>query len=236
MCSSVVTLWIGAAVPKSFVDNEYATGTIREPKILLTTSRDPSAPLIQFVKVFFFVLLQIETLWDFRNVHCIRLIDLPCSICRSWRLSFPTRKELTVVVRYISVAVVNYYHLLCFFCSFAHPCSSPAFFARKRINWFMMFNSGYKWTGMLLCKTHLLKCIMLSNFCVLVIVPHFLVLCIFLAGLISYCWVLPVTWYYWSYFSPWTSRSTWWFGHLSSTTRSNCILWITQCGKCACYF
>ncbi|RLM60809.1 U3 small nucleolar ribonucleoprotein IMP4 [Panicum miliaceum] len=38
-------------VPKSFVDNEYATGTIREPKILLTTSRDPSAPLIQFVKV-----------------------------------------------------------------------------------------------------------------------------------------------------------------------------------------
>ena len=151
MCSSVVTLWIGAAVPKSFVDNEYATGTIREPKILLTTSRDPSAPLIQFVKVFFLLFCcKSETLWDFQNVHCVRLIDLPCSICRSWRLSFPTRKELTVVVRYISVAVVNYYHLLCFFCSFAHPCSSHAFFARKKINLFMMFNSGYKWTDILL--------------------------------------------------------------------------------------
>lgn len=37
-------------VPKSIVDNEYATATIREPKILLTTSRNPSAPLTQFVK------------------------------------------------------------------------------------------------------------------------------------------------------------------------------------------
>jgi hypothetical protein len=42
-----------AAVPKSIVDNEYATATIREPKILLTTSRNPSAPLTQFVKVCF---------------------------------------------------------------------------------------------------------------------------------------------------------------------------------------
>ncbi|XP_066370936.1 uncharacterized protein [Miscanthus floridulus] len=37
-------------VPKSIVDNEYATANIREPKILLTTSRNPSAPLTQFVK------------------------------------------------------------------------------------------------------------------------------------------------------------------------------------------
>ncbi|KAJ1267335.1 hypothetical protein BS78_07G047800 [Paspalum vaginatum] len=37
-------------VPKSIVDDEYATATIREPKILLTTSRNPSAPLTQFVK------------------------------------------------------------------------------------------------------------------------------------------------------------------------------------------
>jgi len=37
-------------VPKSIVDNEYATATVREPKILLTTSRNPSAPLTQFVK------------------------------------------------------------------------------------------------------------------------------------------------------------------------------------------
>ncbi|CAL4950645.1 unnamed protein product [Urochloa decumbens] len=37
-------------VPKSIVDNEYATANIREPKIMLTTSRNPSSPLIQFVK------------------------------------------------------------------------------------------------------------------------------------------------------------------------------------------
>ncbi|KAL5232492.1 hypothetical protein ABZP36_031268 [Zizania latifolia] len=38
------------AVPKSLIDDEYAGATLREPKILLTTSRNPSAPLTQFVK------------------------------------------------------------------------------------------------------------------------------------------------------------------------------------------
>ena len=42
----------GATVPKSMVDNEYATASVREPKVLLTTSRNPSAALTQFVKVF----------------------------------------------------------------------------------------------------------------------------------------------------------------------------------------
>ncbi|CAL5004008.1 unnamed protein product [Urochloa decumbens] len=37
-------------VPKNIVDNEYATANIREPKIMLTTSRNPSSPLVQFVK------------------------------------------------------------------------------------------------------------------------------------------------------------------------------------------
>ncbi|CAD6266162.1 unnamed protein product [Miscanthus lutarioriparius] len=37
-------------VPKSMVDNEYATASVREPKVLLTTSRNPSAALTQFVK------------------------------------------------------------------------------------------------------------------------------------------------------------------------------------------
>ncbi|CAO2199866.1 unnamed protein product [Urochloa humidicola] len=37
-------------VPKSIVDNEYTTANIREPKIMLTTSRNPSSPLVQFVK------------------------------------------------------------------------------------------------------------------------------------------------------------------------------------------
>ncbi|XVE69513.1 hypothetical protein DITRI_Ditri09bG0158000 [Diplodiscus trichospermus] len=43
------------AVPKSHIDDEYATANERDPKILLTTSRDPSAPLIQFVKELKFV-------------------------------------------------------------------------------------------------------------------------------------------------------------------------------------
>ncbi|KAE8686347.1 U3 small nucleolar ribonucleoprotein IMP4 [Hibiscus syriacus] len=39
----------------SHIDDEYANATVRDPKILLTTSRDPSAPLVQFVKELKFV-------------------------------------------------------------------------------------------------------------------------------------------------------------------------------------
>lgn len=39
------------AVPHSTIDDEYANAADRDPKILLTTSRNPSAPLTQFVKV-----------------------------------------------------------------------------------------------------------------------------------------------------------------------------------------
>ncbi|KAL8478670.1 hypothetical protein ACS0TY_030521 [Phlomoides rotata] len=38
------------AVPHSTIDDEYANAADRDPKILLTTSRNPSAPLTQFVK------------------------------------------------------------------------------------------------------------------------------------------------------------------------------------------
>ncbi|KAL6526163.1 hypothetical protein OROMI_029803 [Orobanche minor] len=38
------------AVPRSTIDDEYANAADRDPKILLTTSRNPSAPLTQFVK------------------------------------------------------------------------------------------------------------------------------------------------------------------------------------------
>ncbi|KAK9912913.1 hypothetical protein M0R45_036746 [Rubus argutus] len=38
------------AVPRTHIDDEYAKASERDPKILLTTSRDPSAPLIQFTK------------------------------------------------------------------------------------------------------------------------------------------------------------------------------------------
>lgn len=38
------------AVPKTHIDDEYANASERDPKILITTSRNPSAPLTQFVK------------------------------------------------------------------------------------------------------------------------------------------------------------------------------------------
>ncbi|CAH8380606.1 unnamed protein product [Eruca vesicaria subsp. sativa] len=38
------------SAPRSQIDDEYAKATEKEPKILLTTSRDPSAPLSRFVK------------------------------------------------------------------------------------------------------------------------------------------------------------------------------------------
>lgn len=44
-----IMLW--KIVPRSHIDDEYANATEKEPKILLTTSRDPSAPLTRFVKV-----------------------------------------------------------------------------------------------------------------------------------------------------------------------------------------
>ncbi|GAB2295858.1 hypothetical protein Dimus_030009 [Dionaea muscipula] len=43
------------AVPRSNIDDEYANAAEKDPKILLTTSRDPSAPLRQFVKELKFV-------------------------------------------------------------------------------------------------------------------------------------------------------------------------------------
>ena len=39
------------SVPRTHIDDEYAHAAEKDPKILLTTSRDPSAPLQQFVKV-----------------------------------------------------------------------------------------------------------------------------------------------------------------------------------------
>ncbi|XP_074582296.1 uncharacterized protein LOC141838656 [Curcuma longa] len=38
------------AVQKTHIDDEYATASEKDPKILLTTSRDPSQRLVQFVK------------------------------------------------------------------------------------------------------------------------------------------------------------------------------------------
>ncbi|CAI9769378.1 unnamed protein product [Fraxinus pennsylvanica] len=42
-------------VLRSTIDDEYANAVDRDPKILLTTSRNPNAPLTQFVKELKFI-------------------------------------------------------------------------------------------------------------------------------------------------------------------------------------
>ena len=37
-------------VPRTHIDDEYAHAAEREPKVLITTSRDPSSRLVQFAK------------------------------------------------------------------------------------------------------------------------------------------------------------------------------------------
>ena len=40
-------------VPRSHIDDEYASSIYREPLVLLTSCRDPSSRLMQFAKVLF---------------------------------------------------------------------------------------------------------------------------------------------------------------------------------------
>lgn len=49
MFSKFTCIW--HAVPRSTIDDEYAHAAEKDPKILITTSRNPSAPLTQFAKV-----------------------------------------------------------------------------------------------------------------------------------------------------------------------------------------
>jgi U3 small nucleolar ribonucleoprotein protein IMP4 len=37
--------------PTTHIDNEYSRAGIQDPKIVITTSRDPSSKLLQFAKV-----------------------------------------------------------------------------------------------------------------------------------------------------------------------------------------
>lgn len=70
-------------------------------------------------------------------------------------------------------------------------------------------------------------------FCFSLLLLLFTLPSVFFAGHIRNCGGLPLTWYNRSYSGPWTPWSTWWFDCLPSTTWSNCILWVAQCGKCA---
>lgn len=48
---SLASLYVSNTVPRTHIDDEYANASEVDPKILITTSRDPSAPLTQFAKV-----------------------------------------------------------------------------------------------------------------------------------------------------------------------------------------
>lgn len=54
MVVSCVEFGVGAegrTEPTTHVDNEYSRAGILDPKIIVTTSRDPSSKLLQFAKV-----------------------------------------------------------------------------------------------------------------------------------------------------------------------------------------
>ena len=57
---------------KSTIDDEYSNAGIENPKILLTTSRDPSSRLTQFVKV---LLLH---LGNQNYFPCVLLVSIIC--------------------------------------------------------------------------------------------------------------------------------------------------------------
>jgi hypothetical protein len=107
------------SVPKTHIDDEYAFAAEKDPKILLTTSRNPSAPLQQFVKVCLFSLY----CWSFQRCseHTLfrlfgAILNWLCIIififlCRSWVLSFPMLKEWIVVIR---LEPLPFYPLLSF--------------------------------------------------------------------------------------------------------------------------
>jgi U3 small nucleolar ribonucleoprotein protein IMP4 len=46
-----ITLKNGMVDPTTHIDNEYSRAGIQDPKIVITTSRDPSSKLLQFSKV-----------------------------------------------------------------------------------------------------------------------------------------------------------------------------------------
>ena len=47
--------------PTTHIDNEYSRAGVQDPKIVITTSRDPSSKLLQFAKVRVFFLTCITT-------------------------------------------------------------------------------------------------------------------------------------------------------------------------------
>jgi U3 small nucleolar ribonucleoprotein protein IMP4 len=59
------------AVPRSHIDDEYAHAGETDPKVLVTTSRDPSSRLIQFAKVRAVQLKQQRMIDDGVQLMCV---------------------------------------------------------------------------------------------------------------------------------------------------------------------
>lgn len=105
--SNNVFSFFSNVVPRSTIDDEYTNANERDPKILLTTSHDPSAPLKQFVKVCVYIKLIIFKILCYflsykssNNIvwrsHCL----MPLT-CRNWSLFSLIHNEWTVVVRLV---------------------------------------------------------------------------------------------------------------------------------------
>ena len=65
-------------MPRSHVDDEYAHAEERDPKILVTTSRDPSTRLVQFAQEVKLVLPNAQRINRGGQVRrCLRSHDFP---------------------------------------------------------------------------------------------------------------------------------------------------------------
>lgn len=105
--SVVSLLYCMDIVPRTHIDDEYANASERDPKILLTTSRNPSAPLSQFTKVIQspFLSLWLDQLinyeFPFSFYRLSLILTLSSTLPRNWSLSFLMHREWIVVVRFV---------------------------------------------------------------------------------------------------------------------------------------
>lgn len=83
------------------MDDEYATAGVKDPKILLTTARDPSSRLAQFAKVCLEHLVAVATLCGFDPVQsaspgadCVQCLHSVLTSLQEMRLVFPNATRI----------------------------------------------------------------------------------------------------------------------------------------------
>ena len=82
--------------PSTHIDNEYSRAGIQDPKILITTSRDPSSRLLQFAKVsFFFCFARCHVLFSLlAQLPLTALLPRLCASIQKMRLVFPNSHRI----------------------------------------------------------------------------------------------------------------------------------------------